>query len=113
VSPRQFIKLIKQSSTLSGLSIILFTVAGIFGTYTMIAPIMYDYYGASPSMVSAGLLIYGLAGLVGNLFVRRASAVLSAYCLGSGFDCYLCSSPPFAEIARNIVSHPDPLAFRL
>jgi predicted MFS family arabinose efflux permease len=81
VSPRQFIKLIQQSSTLSGLSVSLFTVAGIFATYTMIAPIMHDCYGASPGMVSAGLLIYGVAGFVGNLFVRRASAVWPAYAL--------------------------------
>jgi predicted MFS family arabinose efflux permease len=63
VSPRQFIKLIQQSSTLSGLSVSLFTVAGIFATYTMIAPIMHDYYGASPAMVSA-LLFPATNGLL-------------------------------------------------
>src|SRR5260221_3380059 len=78
VSPRQFIKLIQQSSTLSGLSVSLFTVAGIFATYTMIAPIMHDYYGGGPRMVLSRLLIFGGGGPVGNLFLWSGFAGWSA-----------------------------------
>src|SRR5260370_6752963 len=53
VSPRQFIKLIQQSSTLSGLSVRLLTVAGIFAPYTMVAPMMRECFGPSPRMGSA------------------------------------------------------------
>jgi predicted MFS family arabinose efflux permease len=84
VSPRQALHLLGTPATLSGLLVVFFITAGIFATYTMITPIMHDVYGISAKMISGALLLYGLSGLTGNLFVRRASSVWSAETLLRG-----------------------------
>ena len=84
VSVSQALHLLRTPSTLSGLFVVFFITAGIFATYTMITPIMQDVYGISAHLISAALLVYGLSGLTGNLFVRRASAVWSAETLLRG-----------------------------
>ncbi|MDB5104824.1 MAG: transporter [Fibrobacteres bacterium] len=84
VGPRQALRLLGRPSTLSGLSVIFFITAGIFATYTMITPILRDTYGAGTRTVSLALLLYGVSGLVGNLFVRSASARRSSETLLKG-----------------------------
>jgi predicted MFS family arabinose efflux permease len=78
VSPRQAYLLLTRPATLSGLSVIFFVTAGLFSTYTLITPILRDTYGASPRTLSLALLAYGVSGLAGNFFVRRASIRWSA-----------------------------------
>jgi predicted MFS family arabinose efflux permease len=84
VSIRQAAALLGRRATLSGLSVIFFLTAGVFSTYTMITPIMHDRYGAGPGVISGALLLYGLSGLVGNFFVRRAASSWSAETLLRG-----------------------------
>jgi MFS transporter, DHA1 family, inner membrane transport protein len=84
VSPREAAALLGRRATLSGLAVIFFLTSGVFSTFAMIAPILRDGYGFSPRAVSAGLLLFGLAGLAGNAVVRRASAVFRAETLLAG-----------------------------
>lgn len=84
VSPRQALRLLGRPATLSGLAVVFFVTSGIFATYTMITPIMKDVYGAGAHVVSMALLLFGMSGLVGNLFVRRAASARSAETLLKG-----------------------------
>jgi predicted MFS family arabinose efflux permease len=84
VSTRQALKLLKRPSTLGGLFVVFFIAAGIFTTYTMITPIMRDLYGADNHTISMALLVFGVSGLAGNFFVRRASSRWSAESLLKG-----------------------------
>ena len=70
--------LLKKPATLSGFFVVFFITSGIFSTYTMLSPVMFDLYHAGPETVSTALLIFGVAGVVGNAFVRRASMKWSA-----------------------------------
>src|SRR6202022_2540427 len=71
VSPRQVLALLQRPATIGALLTAFFITAGIFSTYTMISPIMHDRYNASPHLISIAFLIYGISGLVGNVFVRK------------------------------------------
>lgn len=84
VSPAQALRLLRTPSTLSGLFVVFFITAGIFATYTMITPILHDVYGIGARLISLALLVYGISGLTGNLFVRRASSLWSAETLLRG-----------------------------
>ena len=53
-------------------------MAGSFVTYTMITPILRDRYSAGPHLISVALLVYGIAGIGGNLIVGRAATSFSA-----------------------------------
>ncbi|HEY5704858.1 MAG TPA: MFS transporter [Chthoniobacterales bacterium] len=78
LSRTQLLALIRRPATISGLSVIFFLTAGVFVTYTMIAPILRDHYGAGPKLITTALAIYGIAGLAGNLIVRQAATSYSA-----------------------------------
>lgn len=81
VSLTQVRALLSRGPTISALSVIFLFAAGVFATYGMITPFMRDIYAASPATISLALLVYGVAGLVGNLFVRRAAGRYSAVTL--------------------------------
>ena len=81
VSPAQVGALLSRGPTISALSVIFLFAAGVFATYGMLTPFMRDVYAASPATISFALLVYGAAGLVGNLFVRRAAGRYGAVSL--------------------------------
>ena len=81
VSVAQALPLLGTPSTLTGLLVIFFITSGIFATYTLITPVLRDVYGLSARGTSLALLVFGLSGLTGNLFVRRASSIWSAEAL--------------------------------
>lgn len=72
-NPSLIVSLLTNPAKFGALMVVFFVAAGIFTTYTMITPILKEVYFASSSMVSTALLIFGIAGLTGNLFVRWAS----------------------------------------
>ncbi|WP_232292386.1 MFS transporter, partial [Paraburkholderia graminis] len=55
-----------------------FIAAGVYSTYSFIAPIVRDTFHAGSSAVSAALVVLGVAGVAGNLFVTRAARRYSA-----------------------------------
>lgn len=72
-NPALMAQLLRSPAKFGALMVVYFVAAGIFTTYTMITPILKEIYSAGPSMVSTTLLIFGISGLTGNLFVRWAS----------------------------------------
>jgi DHA1 family inner membrane transport protein len=62
--------LLLNRSTALGLSVTVLGIAALFTTYTMITPILRVRFYATPQAISLALLIYGLAGLAGNLVAR-------------------------------------------
>jgi predicted MFS family arabinose efflux permease len=78
VNSTQLLQLLQRPATIGALFVIFFITSGIFATYTMLTPIMKDRYGSSTEMVSWALLIFGVSGFIGNVFVRQASIKWSA-----------------------------------
>jgi DHA1 family inner membrane transport protein len=78
VKPAQFVDLVRRPANITGLSVVFCSTAASFVTYTMITPIMHDNYSAGPHLISAALLVFGIAGIGGNLIVGRAATSFSA-----------------------------------
>ncbi|GLU37624.1 MFS transporter [Pseudomonas sp. NBRC 100443] len=57
-------------------------VSAIFASFTLVAPLMMQRWGCDAASVSAALLGFGLAGMLGNLWVRRLALRHSALRLG-------------------------------
>ncbi|WP_043618585.1 MFS transporter [Nonomuraea candida] len=69
----------KRSSWLSGpvvlvLVLTTLTVSGHFAAYTYVRPFMEQVAGAGPALVSAALLVYGAAGVLGNFAAGARAA---------------------------------------
>lgn len=62
---------LRSPAIVGGLAVMVLEMAGLFATYTLIAPILHDQYGADAGTVSLALLVYGMAGVGGNLVARR------------------------------------------
>jgi DHA1 family inner membrane transport protein len=85
--------LLKNGPATSGLAITLLGMAALFTTYTMITPILRDRFAASPAAISFALLLYGVAGILGNRLARyvalkwtsEKSVVVSLLLLVGGF----------------------------
>jgi predicted MFS family arabinose efflux permease len=58
--------------------VVFFIAAGVYATYAFIAPIIRDVFHGGAHLVSAGLAVLGVAGVLGNLFVVRAARRYSA-----------------------------------
>jgi DHA1 family inner membrane transport protein len=74
----QLVNLVRRPANITGLSVVFCSVAGSFVTYTMITPILRDRYSAGPHLISVALLVFGIAGIGGNLIVGRAATSFSA-----------------------------------
>lgn len=74
----QLINVLARPATGAGVAVMALQMAGQFATYTMIAPILHDRFGAAPAAVSAALMIFGLAGVLGNMLARRTAQIWSA-----------------------------------
>lgn len=93
--------MLTSAASLSAFLVVFFIAAGIFSTYAFLSPIIREVYGAGPDTMSAALLVLGVAGVVGNLYVVRAARRYSAETLllaGIGLlvadMLYLLLSPP-------------------
>jgi predicted MFS family arabinose efflux permease len=83
VQARHLASLLGRPATLSALMVILLFAAGNFVTYTMITAILRQALHQEKG-VSMALAVFGLAGLVGNAFVRRMAQRWSAETLMRG-----------------------------
>lgn len=70
--------MLTRIETLSAFLVVFFIAAGVYSTYSFIAPIVCDTFHAGSSAVSAALVVLGIAGVAGNLFVTRAARRHSA-----------------------------------
>ena len=78
VELRTVTSLLSRTETLSAFLVVFFIAAGVYSTYSFIAPIVRDTFHAGSSAVSAALVVLGVAGVAGNLFVTRAARRYSA-----------------------------------
>lgn len=70
--------LLTHPASLSAFLVVFFIASGLFSTYAFLAPIIREVYGAGPDTVTAALLVLGVAGVLGNLYVVRAARRYSA-----------------------------------
>ncbi|RKP46119.1 MFS transporter [Pararobbsia silviterrae] len=70
--------LLVRRDTISAFLVVFFIGAGVYATYAFIAPIIRDVFHAGPHLISVSLVVLGVAGVTGNLFVTRAARRYSA-----------------------------------
>ncbi|UQY45773.1 MFS transporter [Erwinia sp. PK3-005] len=69
---------LRKGEYLSAFLVVFFITAGVYSFYSFIAPLIRDTYAGGTHAVSAALTVLGVAGVLGNLYVTRAAARLSA-----------------------------------
>jgi DHA1 family inner membrane transport protein len=69
---------LRRPSIASGVAVMLFYMAGMFATFTMVVPILQARFGMSHSQVSTALLAFGIAGVAGNFLAKRLADRWSA-----------------------------------
>lgn len=62
-------RLVRNPRVVTGLSIAVLLVGGHFAAYTYVRPALELYAGAGPGLIGTLLLVYGIAGAVGNFAV--------------------------------------------
>lgn len=62
----------------TGIAVMVLQMAGICATYTMISPVLREQFGAGDNLVSILLMVYGVAGISGNVLARRIAMIWSA-----------------------------------
>ncbi|MEV8457493.1 MFS transporter [Streptomyces sp. NPDC052095] len=67
------LKLVGDSRVATGLAVAALLVTGHFAAYTYVRPVLEEISGAGPTMIGTLLLVYGVAGVLGN-FVAGAGA---------------------------------------
>ncbi|MFE3772341.1 MFS transporter [Streptomyces sp. NPDC059122] len=77
--------LLRRPPVRTGLVVVALLVAGHFAAYTYVRPVLEEVAGARPGQISTVLLVFGVAGLVGNFVsgagaARSPRAVLLAIC---------------------------------
>lgn len=70
--------LLTRMDTLSAFLVVFFIAAGVYSTYAFITPIIRDVFHGGAGTVSTSLIVLGVAGIGGNLFVTRAARRYSA-----------------------------------
>lgn len=90
IQPRDLLTPLTRRMAQVGLLAVLFLIAGHFGAYTYLKPLLQQVYGLGPGAVTALLLTYGAAGFVGtfiggSLVARsvRAATLLAAVLLAA------------------------------
>ncbi|MER7129405.1 MFS transporter [Streptosporangium saharense] len=78
VRARELLGLARVPRLRSGLAVVLLLVTGHFAAYTYVRPVLEQVSGVSPALVGTLLLVYGVAGVVGN-FVAGAAVVRSRH----------------------------------
>lgn len=75
---RHLWEVLTRPATAWGIAVMVLEMAGLFATYTVIAPLIAERFGAGVETISVVLMIYGLAGVLGNFLARRIAKVWSA-----------------------------------
>lgn len=78
VRPADLFEALRHPATGFGVAVMVLEMAGMFATYTMIAPMLADRFGAGPAAVSAALSVIGIAGVLGNVAARRIARLWPA-----------------------------------
>ena len=75
-------EMLRGTGTRVGLLVTFLIVTAHFGTYTYVTPFLADVTGATPGLITTYLLVYGVAGIVGNFVGGTAAtrALRTTFC---------------------------------
>lgn len=69
---------LSEGKYLTAFLVVFFITSGVYSFYSFIAPIIRDTYAGGTHAISAALAVLGVAGVLGNLWVTRASTLFTA-----------------------------------
>jgi len=98
--------LLRSPRVVTGLVVVALLVVGHFGAYTYVRPVL-EGRGIDPPLIGTLLLVYGVAGVLGNFVagsaavrsVRRTVLVLAGLLVGAVVLLALAPSAPLAAVA--------------
>lgn len=64
---------LSEGKYLTAFLVVFFITSGVYSFYSFIAPLIRDTYAGGTHAISAALAVLGVAGVLGNLWVTRAS----------------------------------------
>ncbi|HDQ5286766.1 TPA: MFS transporter [Klebsiella michiganensis] len=64
---------LSEGKNLTAFLVVFFITSGVYSFYSFIAPLIRDTYAGGTHAISAALAVLGVAGVLGNLWVTRAS----------------------------------------
>ncbi|EPY4136434.1 MFS transporter [Klebsiella variicola] len=64
---------LSEGKYLTAFLVVFFITSGVYSFYSFIAPLIRDTYAGGTHAISAALAVLGVAGVMGNLWVTRAS----------------------------------------
>ncbi|MCS5830765.1 MFS transporter [Klebsiella variicola] len=64
---------LSEGKKLTAFLVVFFITSGVYSFYSFIAPLIRDTYAGGTHAISAALAVLGVAGVLGNLWVTRAS----------------------------------------
>ncbi|GCD98484.1 MFS transporter [Embleya hyalina] len=74
VRPRDIPALLRRGGVVAGAAALVLVIAGHFGAYTYVRPVLEEAGGLGPGPIGALLLGYGVAGVVGNVLAGAYAA---------------------------------------
>ncbi|SXE45525.1 transporter, major facilitator family [Klebsiella variicola] len=69
---------LSEGKYLTAFLVVFFITSGVYSFYSFIAPIIRDTYAGGTHAISSALAVLGVAGVLGNLWVTRASTLFTA-----------------------------------
>ncbi|UPT56335.1 MFS transporter [Dickeya zeae] len=71
-------QVLMEGKSLTAFLVVFFITSGVYDMYAFISPMIRDRWQGDASAVSIALMVIGVAGILGNLFVSRAARLYSA-----------------------------------
>lgn len=78
LSLRSLFAELARPAVASGVAVMFLYMAGMFASFTMVVPLLAQRFGLSSQWLSAALLAFGVAGILGNTLARRLGGRWSA-----------------------------------
>ncbi len=69
----EMVSVLSEGKYLTAFLVVFFITSGVYSFYSFIAPLIRDTYAGGTYAISAALAVLGVAGVLGNLWVTRAS----------------------------------------
>lgn len=75
---RELFALLRRPGMAASVAVMLLQMSGLFASFTMIVPLLGERFAMPPAWMSSALMVFGLAGIVGNTLARRLADRWSA-----------------------------------
>jgi len=70
LSPSALLGVLREPALASGIVVVLFVMAGLLSSYSLIVPVLHERFGLSQGTATLALATFGIAGLFGNALAR-------------------------------------------